>query len=816
LDRYVLKTEVVIPLSIENQPFGFIELIDVNEERIIEDEELFTWGNVAGQVSIAIQNTQLLDRVQRKLNEQKARIESSEVILSSLDINFVLAQITEQMCSALNLTSAYISVFNSEGLESTVIAEYISSEAAPEEAVSDIGETYSFFDDSLFINKLQSNSHDISQINDPEITEEEIAHMEKYGAKSILFIPLIIKKKLIGFTELWESRYIREFTQDEVSLCIDISNKAAIAIENARLYQKSLKEIKKHRITQAALRKSERYYRGLFDNAHDAIVIFDPLDDRVLDVNPQACDLFGYPLREFINLKIFDLSKNIAQLKMHVSKTLKRGRHTNLESIGNKKDGSEMHLEINSSLVEHEGTKVILSSFRDITFRKEIEEQLIHYAMHDDLTGLPNRNLFLDHVDKALARKSRNKSFNFVVIFFDLDNFKNINDTLGHSVGDLYLKSLASSLSQVSRKVDTLARFGGDEFAILIESLQDPIDIDSYCNRILSILRSKIPVENKNITSTASIGIVHGDTSYTSPEDIIRDADIAMYKAKEKGGNNFEVFDENLRNQWFHQLTLESGIEEALSNNEFTLFYQPIVSLSDGSIFGLEALIRWQKPGEGLVYPKMFIPFAEKSGIIKRIDEWVINTGIQQILEWNSQVPNFSGMTVSFNISNAQLEYMQFSDELLVQLKKSNLDTGRLSLEITESVFIHNIDKTAKNLELLRNHGMQIFLDDFGTGYSSLSYLIQLPIHILKVDQTFIKDVTRTNNLNLLRSVMNVGKDLGLKVVAEGIETVQQFKMLRNMGCDLGQGYFIQKPVDADTATRLLHKGVIYPLPLED
>lgn len=549
LDRFSIKTEVVIPLSIDNQPIGFIELFDVNEERKIKYEDLFPLGNLAGQISIAIQYAQLIDFSQRKLIEQKVRGEASEIILSSLDINSILAQLAKQMCNAVNFTSAYINEFNSDLSKSAVIAEFISSEAAPEEQSSDIGETYDIFNDQSFIRKITKNQFDISQINNPEIMEAEFAHMKKFGAKSILYIPLIIKNKIIGFTELWESRYVREFTPNEISLCIDISNQAAIALENAQLYQKSLDEINQHKTTQLKLRKSERYYRNLFENAHDAIIIFNPSGERVLDVNPHACELFGFHKDEFSNLKISDLSKKFPEVKEQISITLSNGKYSNLETIGYKKDGSTMHLEVNYSLVEYEDNNAILGIFRDVTYRKIIEEQHIHDATHDNLTGLPNRTLFLDILDKALARKKRDNEFNFAVIFFDLDNFKNINDTYGHSVGNKYLKALAVLFDQFSRKVDTIARFGGDEFAILIESFQDNVGVYSFCDRMMSILKSTIPIENINITSTASMGIVHGDLRYTDPEEIIRDADFAMYKAKEKGGNNFEVFDEKLTNQ---------------------------------------------------------------------------------------------------------------------------------------------------------------------------------------------------------------------------------------------------------------------------
>jgi len=810
LDQYNIKTEVILPLTIDNQPFGFIVIFDVLKERSINNEELYSLGHSAGQIALAIQNAQMLDFAQRKLLEQKARQEATEIILSSLEINTVLSLLAKQFCKAVNITSAYINILNSNLSGSTVIAEFITSEAAPEEKESDIGETYNLFDDELFVQKMAKNLYDISQVNGLEIQESEITHMKKYGAKSILYIPLLVRNKIIGFTELWESRFIRDFTPDEISLCKDISNQAAIAIENAQLYQKTLDEIKQKEITQLKLMKSEQYYRNLFENAHDAIIIFNLLNDHILDVNPHACDLFGYHKDKFRNLKLTAILNDCSKYKKQLSITLGNGKNSNMEAVGINKDGSIIHLEVNSSLVEYEGNEAILGVFRNVTYRKTFEERLIHDAMHDDLTGLPNRTQFLSNLDKALARKKRDEEFNFAVFFFDLDNFKNINDSLGHSVGDKYLKALAVLLEQESRKVDTLARFGGDEFAILIESFRDIVEVNSICIRIFNVLNSEIIIDQKPINSSASIGIVLGKSSYSKPGEIIRDADIAMYKAKEIVGNSFEIFDKKLRTQLYQELNLEQELEKALENHEFTLFYQPIVSLSDDSIYGLEALIRWQKPGKGLVYPNEFLPFAEKSGVIKQIDEMGIRIGIEQILKWDSQISNFSNLTVSFNISNAQLEYQHFSEELLAHLKESELDTSRVSLEITESVFIQNIENALKHLDFLNNQGLKLFLDDFGSGFSSLRYLVQLPIQILKIDQTFVKNATQTNNLNLLRSVINLGQDLGLKIIAEGIETKEQFNSLRRMGCDFGQGYFIQKPVDADSTTRFLHNQMSY------
>jgi diguanylate cyclase (GGDEF)-like protein len=483
--------------------------------------------------------------------------------------------------------------------------------------------------------------------------------------------------------------------------------------------------------------------------------------------------------------------------------------HRRLEIVQYKKDGKKMYLEVNASLVEYNHQPAILSIRRDITTRKLNEEKLRFSALHDALTNLPNRTLFLNRLNHALSTKKRNPDFKFSVIFLDLDNFKNINDVFGHSAGDKYIQALSVLLKKTLRDTDMVSRFGGDEFVILIEGYEDQPSSLQVCNRIQDVLTRPITINNNRYSSTASIGIVNGNSNYSSAEEIIRDADIAMYKAKDQGGNIIETFDDRMRENFLRQIKLEEDLEFALERKEFSLFYQPIISLHDGSIFGLEALLRWKKPDGRMIPPSEFIPIIEKTGLINKIGEWVLNEAIDKMLEWKSRIKSNKNLTLSVNISAKQLEHLRFSDNLLKRLKSSKLDTGSLSIEVTESTIIQNIETTYDVLDTLQQHGMQIFLDDFGTGYSSLNYLANLPISILKIDRVFISNVTKTLRLNLLTSMINLGHELGMKVVAEGIETRGQLNMLRKMGCDFGQGYYLQRPADAETISKLLARGKI-------
>jgi len=801
------KSKLYLPLKIQDRIIGIIELNDAKEERDIPDDQLNFLKALGDQAAISIHNAQLYFESQNKLIEQEALVNAVSSISSELDLEHVLTQIAEQLAIITSATSTYICSHDPETRVSQVTVEYFSSYALPQEIRSDKFRTY-IENDSEFVELMRTNEYDMDQIDDPNIDPTLQEHMNEYGAKTILYIPIITKGEALGFAEIWDSKRKRIFKQEDIELCKTLCKHAAVAMENAQLFEKTNTEMLERKVAEEKLAVSEKYYRGLFENAHDAIILYDPADDKVLDVNQRACDLYGYAMEEFKELKLTDISNDVPYGKEQIRDIHSRKEYHKYETTHFKRDQTLMNLEVNASLVHVNGKPKIMSINRDITDRKMMEERLRHDAFHDSLTNLPNRSLFMDRLSQAIARQKRNDEIFFAVLFFDLDNFKSINDTLGHSYGDFYLIELGNRLTQLSREADTVARFGGDEFAVLVENIGDIKVVEEICNRILEIVGNEVEIQNNILKSTASIGVVIQKSNGTTADEIIGDADIAMYKAKDNGGNCYVIFDKGMRQDIHDRLLIKNNLEKALSNNEFSLAYQPIISLIDGSLFSIEALLRWNKPTGEIISPEQFIPFAERSGLIIPIGESVISKVIDQIYQWQSQI-KFNNITISINISGVQLDSRQFSDYLLKQLKGSNLDTGLLSLEVTESAIIPNIQAAAQALNILNENGMNIYLDDFGVGYSSLSYLSQLPIRVLKIDRHFLDNIDRTENLKLIRTIISLGHEMGLSVVAEGIETPDQFYFMQELGCDYGQGHLFQEPTDTNTITEILNKGKI-------
>ena len=352
------------------------------------------------------------------------------------------------------------------------------------------------------------------------------------------------------------------------------------------------------------------------------------------------------------------------------------------------------------------------------------------------------------------------------------------------------------------REVDTVARFGGDEFVILLDSIASEEEVLEVCLRIFQKSEEGIYIVGNVLHSTFSIGVVVGSQEYQHYDDVIRDADIAMYKAKEKSGNSYVIFDAKMREDVKSHLEFSNDFKEAVEDDDFILHYQPIISLQDGSIHSLEGLVRWKKKNGELVYPDAFIPYAEKTGMILKLGESVLNTALLHLEVLKSSSHN--GTNISVNISAKQLDNIQFSKHVLSVIEQSNISTGSLTLEVTESAIIQDINSSSYTLDLFKNKGIQISLDDFGTGYSSFYYLSELPIHLIKIDKSFVERISKTNNLNLLRSMISMGHELGKEIVAEGIETKEQLMVLRSMGCDYGQGYFIHKPAPFDVIHNLI------------
>jgi diguanylate cyclase (GGDEF)-like protein/PAS domain S-box-containing protein len=437
----------------------------------------------------------------------------------------------------------------------------------------------------------------------------------------------------------------------------------------------------------------------------------------------------------------------------------------------------------------------IAGSLADITERKQAEEQLLHNALHDALTGLPNRALFMDRLKDLMKQARRYKDRSFAVMFLDLDRFKNLNDSLGHTIGDSLLKTMASRLEKCLRSGYTVARLGGDEFAVLLDQVNDADDAVRVANRIQEALKKPITLKGYVLFTTASIGIALGGSKGQKPEDLLRDADTAMYRAKVKGRGRCQVFDGEMHESAMALLKLEMGLRQAIESGEFELYYQPIISLKTGAITGAEALLRWSHPHRGLILPDSFMPVLEDTGLIKSIGWSMLRKACNQVLIWDSLFHNHPPLTLSMNFSASQIAQDDFVEQLSTILQETGLDAGRLHLEITENVIMQDVEFAAAVLGRLRELNVQVHIDDFGTGYSSLGALHRFPIDALKIDRLFMEmsDVDNENT-EVIQSMVTLAHNLGVDVIAEGVETEAQLEYLQTLGCDYGQGYYFCEP----------------------
>jgi diguanylate cyclase (GGDEF)-like protein len=446
-----------------------------------------------------------------------------------------------------------------------------------------------------------------------------------------------------------------------------------------------------------------------------------------------------------------------------------------------------------------------LNEAEERTKRKRAEEQLLHNAFHDALTGLPNRALFIDRLRQSIRRIRRRRDYLFAVLFLDLDNFKNINDDLGHMAGDQLLIAIARRLEACLRSSDTLARLGGDEFTILLDDIKDISDSIRVANRIYKELTPPFNLDRHEVFTTASIGIALSATGYDQPEDILRDADTAMHHAKTFGKTRHEVFDSSMQARATTRLQLETELQQAVERQEFRIYYQPIVSLETSRITSFEALVRWQHPQRGIVSPAEFISVAEKTGLIIPIGQWVLREACRQTRTWQAQFPKNQSLSISVNLSDKQLTQPNLIEQIDQILRETDLDARSLKLEIMENVITENPEPVAKMLLQLRDLGVQFSIDDFGTGYSSLSYLYHFPFDTLKIDQSFISGMGINNdNSEIIRTIIMLAYNLGMNVTAEGVETAGQLAQLRNLECEHGQGYYFSRPVDSETASALI------------
>jgi diguanylate cyclase (GGDEF)-like protein len=497
-----------------------------------------------------------------------------------------------------------------------------------------------------------------------------------------------------------------------------------------------------------------------------------------------------------LTIIFFTVRRYINELKASVSQA-ERAEHARAEVERARAEQAERHVE--------ELNHYVAELKRATSELQASKEHFRHAAFHDALTGLPNRALFTEYLRLAVERARRHPGYNFAVLFLDLDRFKNVNDSLGHTHGDRLIVAVAGRLKGCLRRADVVARFGGDEFAVLLDGLTEPGDALRAADKIQREISQPITIDAHEAFTSASIGIALSTTGYDSPEDVLRDADTAMYRAKEAGKSRSEVFDQRMYARAVSLLNLENDLRRAIERQEFRVYYQPIMTMKTGELCGFEALLRWRHPERGLIPPAEFIPVAEETGLIVPLGEWVLEEACRQARQWQRQSFAHRGLTLSVNLSGKQLSRDDLPARIQEVLERTDFDPRSLKLEITETVVMENADLAVSTLERLHELGIQLSIDDFGTGYSSLSQLHRFPAQILKIDRSFIGRMgLGDENLEIVRTIIMLARNLGMEVVAEGVETNEQLAQLRALSCDYAQGYLFSAPVDAESAASLL------------
>jgi PAS domain S-box-containing protein len=664
--------------------------------------------------------------------------------------------------------------------------------------------------------------HEVSQ-NSPEAIPLEMRRIE--GREWWLWgfavaVTLALTLGLISFTFPWVDR------QTEASYWFDlkewIRGLAALVLlfDFYAVYQ----HLQLHRVRRQ-LAERDQLFQLISENAADMIALIDSDGHRLYN-SPAYQKVLGYSPD--------DLKGTSAMEQVHpedrsrVLKAAERARQTGqgerLEYRVRHKDGSWRTLESTANGIRNASglTDKLVIVNRDITERKCAEEKLVHYAFHDGLTNLPNRALFVNRLQHALVLSRRHASYNFAVLLIDVDDFKIINDSLGHAAGDELLIQIGQRLKESVRRADTasrarvsdlperpidddsLARLGGDEFAIFLDDVRDPIEAIRAAEQVQSDLAQPFTVNQQRIVISASIGIASSASPHILAEDLVRDADIAMYRAKRGGKARCEVSDTAMHANAVKRLKLETDLRKGLDQQEFRVFYQPIVSLQTGEITGFEALTRWQRP-EGMLSPAEFIGVAEEIGLIVPMNRLLLREACRQLRSWQIEFPTTPALTMSVNITSREFTQPDLVEEIRKALEETGIEPGCLQLEIIETIAMGDAEHSGGVLECLKKLGVRLSIDDFGTGYSSLSRLGRIPVDTLKIDRAFISQMdTDPESREIVRTIIMLAHALGLRVVAEGTETESHLTLLRELNCEMAQGYFFSRPADSHAMLKLL------------
>ncbi|MYN10826.1 EAL domain-containing protein ['Massilia aquatica' Lu et al. 2020] len=636
---------------------------------------------------------------------------------------------------------------------------------------------------------------------------------------SFLGVPIASRERIHGWLYLVDKLGADSFSEVDERVAATVAAQISVAYENLLLYD----QIRRHHAQlqldmNARIRLDEdlRRFRLAMDATADAIFLVDRAGMCFVDVNATACRMLGYLREDFLKVgPNKSVDGDLRRLEDLYDKLLAGDQSGAMaELLLQRKDGSPLSVEVQRRTLRSGQSWILVAVARDITERKEAEQRLLKLAHFDTLTGLPNRSQFYDSLTHSLHQAAEHK-WALAVLFLDMDRFKNINDTLGHTIGDELLRQFSSRLVDCLRVRDTIGRFGGDEFAAILMLPEGAQNAIAVVDKIRESMRKPFDLKGHEVTVTASIGISVFPDDGADADTLIQYADTAMYRAKAAGRDAFRFFTAEMNAQSLARLDLENALRRAIDNDEFVLYYQPKIDIGSGRVSGAEALIRWKRPGHGMVSPALFIPILEETGLIVRVGTWVLNEACRKIAEWGRT--RIGAVHLSVNVSGIQFFVGGLEEEVMRAIKQHDIAPELLELELTESSLMSNAEETITVLQNLKKLGIQISIDDFGTGYSSLAYLKRFPIDKLKIDIAFVREVTSNpDDAAIVLAIINMAHSLKLQVIAEGVERDAQLAYLRRHNCDEMQGYYFSRPLPEDEFEAMMREGKYLQAPVDE